>query len=159
MDVRERNVEIKCPTQDCGAVKTIQIPDYLFEKKQVGLLKIQIHQGVCCDHQFIIFLDRKGEVKGYEHIDVQIDLSELSGQTVGQKLYIRDLLKMYSDFAVSNMLHAITLNYPILILRAAGEKNRANNINKLFNDYLPENYKNYGIVISIERKGISKSQD
>ncbi len=39
MTNNERSIEIKCPTQDCGESKVIQIPNYLFEKKQVGSSK------------------------------------------------------------------------------------------------------------------------
>ncbi len=89
---------------------------------------------------------------------MQIDLSELSKRTVGKKIFIRDLLKIYSDFAVSNILHAIILNYPILILRSNGENNRTNDMNLLFNDFLPKDYQHPGIAMSIEEKDYQKAK-
>jgi hypothetical protein len=157
-NANEKMISVKCPNPNCGKEKSIGVPDYLFEKKQVGLLKIQIHQGVVCEHEFIIFLDRKGSIKGFESIDMAINLSDITGRTIGQRLFLRDLLKIYGLFAVESMIHAIILSCPITLIRKSEEKNRSNDINKLFNEFLPDGFKNPMITNSIEESQLKKAK-
>jgi len=62
-------LEVVCPT--CGKVKNISIPEAVFSQKKFGTVKIQIPiNAVCPEHQFIVFVDTKGIIRGYEKIDV-----------------------------------------------------------------------------------------
>ncbi|MHA2281913.1 MAG: hypothetical protein ACXAC5_13805 [Promethearchaeota archaeon] len=64
-------LEIKCPT--CGEIKNINVPESIFSQKKFGTIKIQVPlNAVCPDHQFIVFVDTKGTVRGYEKIDIHI---------------------------------------------------------------------------------------
>jgi len=157
-EIKEKSVEIKCPVPECNTTKTIKIPEYLFEKKQVGLIKIQIHEGICCQHKFIIFLDRKGGIKGYEQIDMQINLVDLANRTIGQQVFLKDLLKMYGEYSVGSIIHSVIMKYPIILLRHTDEKNRAPEINKLLNDFLPDNFKNPSATLSVEDKEYKKAK-
>jgi hypothetical protein len=149
-------VPVECPLEECRTKKDIQIPAYLFDNKRVGLIKVQVHHGVCCEHQFVVFLDKKGIVKGYEKIDVEIDLSQIQGRTLGPKVFLKDLLQQYKDVAAANMLHAIITNYPVIILTRGIDVSKA--MNKLFNDFLPEKYQIPFIVTSIPEIDFKKAQ-
>ncbi len=64
-----RELKITCPT--CEAVKNVNIPKKLFTQKKDGCIKIQIPPGIVCpEHQFIVFLDQNGSIRGYEKIDL-----------------------------------------------------------------------------------------
>ncbi len=152
----EKKVMVKCPNEGCGKSKEISIPNYLLQNKKYGTLKIQLHAGVCCEHEFIAFIDRKGIVRGYESINTTIDLAEFSNRTTGEKIYLRDLIKMMGDYAISFLLHAVIIDVPIVILRAESEKNRSSGFNTLLNSYLPDEYQNPMMITSIFESGFKK---
>lgn len=154
--IAQRSIEVKCPV--CMVQKTINLPMYLFEKKQVGLLKVQIHKGICCEHPFVVFMDRKGAIKGYEQVDLQIDLTDFAQRKMGNKIYLRDLLKLYADYAVANMLHAILTKYNIIILYTSQGKNLGAEVNNLLNEYLPDGFKVPIIVKYIEENELKKTK-
>ena len=60
-----KQIEVKCP--DCEAQRSINIPVAVFSQKKFGTIKVQVPPGaVCEEHQFIVFVDTKGVVRGYE---------------------------------------------------------------------------------------------
>ena len=62
-------LEVVCPT--CEKVKNVKIPEAVFSQKKFGTIKIQIPiNAVCPEHQFIVFVDTKGIIRGYEKIDI-----------------------------------------------------------------------------------------
>ncbi|MBY9006112.1 MAG: hypothetical protein KGD63_05090 [Candidatus Lokiarchaeota archaeon] len=64
-----RELFVSCPT--CGIKKPIMIPKEVFTKKECGSIKIHVPSGiVCSDHQFVVFIDQSGLVRGYEKIDL-----------------------------------------------------------------------------------------
>ncbi|MBN1217062.1 MAG: hypothetical protein JXA99_16700 [Candidatus Lokiarchaeota archaeon] len=64
-----REFNISCPT--CGIDKIVKIPTEIFSKKESGCVKIHVPAGiVCSDHQFVVFIDQKGIIRGYEKIDL-----------------------------------------------------------------------------------------
>ena len=147
-----KTIQVACPVPECGCTKEVSVPKYLMEKKIVGTLKIQIHRGVCCPHEFIVFIDRKGVIRGYENIDMSIDLAEYAGRTIGAKIYLRDLLNKFREYAIGSILHGIILKVPIVILRRSDEKSRSTEINTLLNEFLPEKQRIPMIVSTIEEK-------
>ncbi len=88
-DNGEKEIQVQCPL--CQKDQNIKVPNYIFDNKKVGNIKIQIYKGICCEHQFIAFLNKKGEIKGYETIDMNIDLSEVEASRSKDKIYIRDM--------------------------------------------------------------------
>jgi hypothetical protein len=149
-------VAIQCPNPECKTNKTIQVPSYLFENKKVGLVKIQIHKGVCCDHQFVVFLDKKGGVKGYENIDFQLDLSQFANRTIGTQFFLKDLLNQYQQTAVMNILHALIMKYPISAL--VGEKDNTKAMNSLLISFLPDEWKKPFVVNGISERDFKKAK-
>jgi hypothetical protein len=150
------SVNIECPNPECKTQKTVKVPSYLFDNKKVGLIKIQIHKGVCCDHQFVVFLDKKGAVRGYENIDIQIDLTAFANRSVGAQIFLKDILNQYKQFAVANMLHALIIGSPIKVL--VRNEDNSKGMNTLFNSYLPDNKKQPFIIQSIPEKDFKKAK-
>ena len=142
----EKEIQIQCPV--CKKNKIIKVPKYIFDNKKVGNIKIQIYKGICCEHQFILFLNKKGEIRGYENIDMNIDLSEVEKSKSKDKIYLRDLLKTYGDFAVSCVVHSLLLNIPIIILRTKYEGSNASQFTSLFNKILPESSDKKMVLVS-----------
>jgi len=132
----EKEILVQCPV--CKNEKKIKVPDYIFKNKKVGNIKIQIYKGICCEHQFILFLNKKGEIKGYEKIDMKIDLSEVEESKSKEKIHLRDMLKTYGDYAVSTIIHSLLLDIPIIILRTKYEGSHASDFTSLFNKILPK---------------------
>ena len=66
-----KTLEITCPV--CGQIKNINIPESVFSQKKFGIIKIQVPlNAVCSEHQFIVFVDPKGSVRGYEKIEERL---------------------------------------------------------------------------------------
>ncbi len=139
-------IEVECPT--CQKKKKIGVPKYLFTNKKMGTLKVQIHTGICCEHGFIAFVAKNGKIRGYESIDMAINLSKIEASVSQEKLFIRDLLKKYGDYALTSCLHSVLLNIHICFLRKKTDRSRTAEISKLFNEVLPESHKQNLIQIS-----------
>ena len=93
-------------------------------------------------------MNKKGEIKGYETIDMNIDLSVVEASRSKDKIYIRDMLKTYGDYAVSCVIHSLLLNIPIIILRTKYEGSRASEFTSLFNKLLPDSPNKKILLIS-----------
>ena len=132
----EKEIQVQCPV--CQKNKMIKVPNYIFDNKKVGNIKIQIYKGICCEHQFILFLNKKSEIMGYEVIDMNIDLSAVEESRSKDKIYLRDMLKTYGDYAVSCVIHSLLLDFPIIILRTKYEGSRASDFTYFLNKILPD---------------------
>ncbi|MHA1674526.1 MAG: hypothetical protein ACTSYI_12980 [Promethearchaeota archaeon] len=134
-----KHVNIVCPS--CNLDKDINVPQELFETKKLGLIKVQVEKGICCDHQFIAFFTQNGSNAGYEKLDFAINL-EKTAATV-EKVHFRDLLKLYGDYAVQNVLHSVIIDMPITLLHTKYEpKNLAPLYNRFFAQFFPQKYQN-----------------
>ncbi|RLI61690.1 MAG: hypothetical protein DRO88_12720 [Promethearchaeia archaeon] len=134
-----REVHIQCPI--CNVEKHIQLPLSLFETKKMGLVKVQIEEGICCEHRFIAFFTRSGKNAGYEKLDLAINIGETEKSEI--KVSLRELLKQYGDYCVQNVLHAVIIDMPITILHTKYEhKNLAPIYNRFFANFFPKKYQN-----------------
>ena len=132
-------VQIECPT--CHFKKDISVPQELFDRKKIGLVKVQIDEGICCDHQFIAFFTKSGANAGYEKLDIALNLETTT--IPEEQVYFRDLLKLYGDYAVQNLLHSVIINMPITLLHTKYEpKNIAPLYTRFFAQFLPKKYQN-----------------
>ncbi|MHA1612589.1 MAG: hypothetical protein ACTSYU_11095 [Promethearchaeota archaeon] len=139
-------IRVECPT--CQSSKNIAVPKYLFTNKKMGTLKVQIHTGICCEHGFIAFVAKNGKIRGYESIDMAINISKIEESAIQGKLFMRDLLKKYGDYALTSCLHSVLLNIPICFLRKKTERSKTAEISKLFNEILPEGHKSTLVQVS-----------
>ena len=110
-------LEITCPT--CGKVKNINIPESIFLQKKFGTIKIQVPMNaVCPEHQFIVFVDTKGVVRGYEKIDIQmVIVSPEEGEQIEGSLNLRKLIQIFGFYGIFSLIHAKIFNYPTYIIK------------------------------------------
>lgn len=146
MENETREVSLTCPI--CKKKNTIQVPEKVFEQKQFGSIKIQVPPGaVCPDHQFIVFLDPKGLVRGYERIDILMgDKStkaiEEAEEGIERKLSINILVNKLGLYGVFSILHAKLFGYPSYIIREGVTEEFTKKINTFFNELTKNEYSN-----------------
>lgn len=148
-----KQLEVICPI--CGIVKLISVPEKIFSQKEFGTIKIQVPIGaVCPDHQFIVFADTKGTVRGYEKIDLHMTMP--IEKTVKEKagiLTLRVLINTFGIYGVFCLMHAKVFDYPVYILLDKDselyslDKDLLNNVG---NSLLPESYRGGEKITFIE---------
>ncbi|MFX1399603.1 MAG: hypothetical protein ACFFAS_21475 [Promethearchaeota archaeon] len=141
MSDRYKNIDIKCPV--CKTSKNLDLPRALFTQKEVGTIKIQIPPGaVCSDHQFIIFLDPEGKVRGYERIDLEMLESTIeSKREVEGKITLKKMTQILGTYGIFSLIHAKVFNYPAFIVVNENFEYNAALINSIGNELLPERYR------------------
>ena len=133
MSENYKQVGVKCPI--CASEKLIQLPHNLFEQKKFGNIKIQVPEHLVCEHPFILFLDNKGIVRGYERIDVLFDFGKVEKDLKEQKskeFSLRDILIHLGDFVLYHLLHGYVFNYPTYLLSQEIDMEFIGAIEKLF---------------------------
>ena len=110
-----KNIPVRCPI--CGNEKEINVPESVFAQKKFGTIKINVPAGsVCGDHQFLVFVDTKGIIRGYEKIDMHLKTTE----DELEKLSFKKLLRIYDRETILASFHAKLFNYPCFIV--SGDK-------------------------------------
>jgi len=141
MQTNYRQINVTCPI--CGTEKDLNIPETVFSQKKFGTIKIQVPQmAVCPDHQFIVFVDSKGAIRGYEKIDLQMAIP--SEETELEKrgiLTLRKLIQMYGLYGLFSLIHAKIFNYPVYIMINNESENITSLLNKIGDSILPYQYK------------------
>ena len=136
-----RVLEIVCPT--CGNIKNVNVPEFLFSQKKFGTVKIQIPiNAVCSEHQFIVFVDTKGVIRGYEPIDVYMSIlsPELEREAL-RKINLRNLIHIFGIYGIFNLIHAKVFNYPVYIIKNKSFGYNEDLLNSIGDNLLPERYK------------------
>ena len=129
-----RNIEVICPV--CQKAKEIKIPNQIFDQKKFGTVKIQVPQGgVCSEHQFIVFIDTKGIIRGYEKIDLLLKNLEIQ-----KRFSLHRLVKSFGLYGLFSLIHAKIFNYETLIIYDSSIDIETEAINQLIDNLLPENY-------------------
>jgi len=149
-------VSIKCPVPDCGKSSEINIPKYVFQKN-TSIIKIQIFEGLCCDqHSFLLFLNKKGNVMGYELIDHEIRIEKSVSKE--NQFGISDLLSMIKSAATTYVLHAIIFEYPILFVHEENlDTKKKQAIIRLLTECAPQNRKKNIRVMFFNKEEYIKS--
>lgn len=141
MENETRDISLTCPI--CQKKNTIAIPEKVLTQKKFGSIKIQIPPGaVCPDHQFIVFLDPKGLVRGYEKIDVFMgDKETKRKEKRGEiKISLNNLVKEFGLYGVFSLLHAKLFNYRVYIVRTNISKYDTQQLNDFLNDISKNDY-------------------
>jgi hypothetical protein len=149
-------LQVECPI--CGRVKNINIPERVFTQKKFGTIKIQIPtNAVCPDHQFIVFVDTKGKIQGYEKIDIIMGKisPELERETTG-RINLRNLIQLFGVYGVFSLLHAKIFNYPSYIIRDDKFEYSEDLLNSVGDNILPELYRGSKTIHIIEDPDINK---
>ena len=151
METNYRQIRVTCPI--CQTEKELNIPEAVFSQKKFGTIKIQVPQNaVCPDHQFIVFVDTKGNIRGYEKIDLQMAIpteeTELEKKGV---LTLRKLLQMYGSYGLFSLIHAKIFNYPVYIMINNESEDISDVLNTIGDSILPDQYKgNVGVDFILE---------
>jgi len=141
MENETKKIPLTCPI--CKKKNTINVPESVLSQKKFGSIKIQIPPGaVCPDHQFIVFLDPKGLVRGYEKIDVFMGDGQVSHEEKDIKatISLNHLVKEFGIYGVFSLLHSKLFNYHSYILRGDTSKYNPQNLNDFFNDVSKNDY-------------------
>lgn len=148
-----KEIAVTCPV--CETIKNIKIPETIFAQKKFGTIKIQVPQGgVCKEHQFIVFVDTKGLVRGYEKIDLLMKPQEK--ETDPNRLTLRSFIQKFGLYGVFSLIHAKVFNYPAYILRNKDSIERTDLINNIANTILPENYRETSSITFLDETDYNK---
>jgi len=155
MSEQYQEIDVKCPI--CSIEKIIKLPQNLFHQKKFGNLKVQVPKGlVCDDHPFILFLNNKAKVQGYEKIDFQyevpIEEEMKSIDEIKKELSLNDIIKKWGTYILYNILHGYIFSYPIFILKRDDTPDLTDSLNELLSKFKPLNLKNAIPVFPIEFK-------
>lgn len=143
-----KEIEVSCPI--CQIVRNIKIPETIFSQKKFGTIKIQIPQGgVCKEHQFIVFLDTKGIVRGYEKIDLSMKIPVKEEES--RRLTLNNFVHMFGTYGLLSLMHAKIFNYPAYIIREKNEETNIELINKIAERLLPEPYRGSSNINLLEK--------
>lgn len=151
-----KQIEVTCP--NCGEIKVIRIPEAIFIQKKFGTIKIQIPiNAVCPRHQFIVFVDTKGIIRGYEKIDVQIvSLSHETESEVTRSINLRNLIRIFGVYGIFSLIHAKIFNYPSYILKEDAFEYSEDLLNAIGDNILPETYRGNKTIFLLEESDITK---
>lgn len=151
-----KQIEVTCP--NCGEIKVIRIPEAIFIQKKFGTIKIQIPiNAVCPRHQFIVFVDIKGIIRGYEKIDVQIvSLSHETESEVTRSINLRSLIRIFGVYGIFSLIHAKIFNYPSYILKEDAFEYSEDLLNAIGDNILPETYRGNKTIFLLEESDITK---
>ncbi|MFX0070180.1 MAG: hypothetical protein ACFFAO_03730 [Candidatus Hermodarchaeota archaeon] len=141
-----KQLKVTCPI--CGIEKEINIPETVFGQKKFGTIKIQVPiNAVCSEHQFIVFVDTKGAIRGYEKIDLQMALptEETEMEKMGI-LTLRKLIQIFGLYGVFCLIHAKIFNYPAYIIVIDASDDKSELMNVIGDNLLPEDYRGKGKV-------------
>lgn len=135
----EMEIEVKCPFDECKSQKMIKVPSYIFDNKQFGTAKIQINKGIVCDnHQFVIFVDKKGKIRSYEKIDMQIGIVRKPKEILKDTTSFEEFINVIGEFATVNLIHALLLDVPVIIFVKTLNDKVQGNLNAMCKELFPE---------------------
>ncbi len=149
-------IEAICPI--CGLSKSLNVPEMIFAQKKFGTIKIQVPIGaVCPEHQFIIFVDSKGIIRGYEKIDIQMGMpaAETELEKAGV-LTLRKLIQLFGLYGIFSMIHSKVFNYPVYIIVDENFEYSEKVLHAIAEMLLPERYKGDKIVHILEETNYGK---
>lgn len=149
-------LEVICPI--CGETKNINIPAGIFSQKKFGTIKIQVPiNAVCPKHQFIVFVDTKGVVRGYEKIDIQMGV--ITPETDGEDektLNLRSLIQIFGIYGIFSLIHAKIFNYPTYIIKEKGFEYNEEILNSVGDMILPESLRESKTIHLLDNQALNK---
>ena len=149
-------LEVACPT--CGEMKNINVPVAIFSQKKFGTVKIQVPMNaVCSEHQFIVFVDTKGVVRGYEKIDIHMAAitPEAARETEGG-LNLRNLIQIFGLYGIFSLIHAKVFNYPAYIIKDEKLDITEEILNNIGDMILPESFSGSKSIYILDDPDLSK---
>ncbi len=133
----------------------MEIPEYIFQQKRMGIIKVQARAGAVCPHEFIAFIDQNGVPRGYEKIDYQMQFTTRSVEEhkTKDKLFLVDLLETLGNVATIRLFHAFLFNFKIFIVITPTDNPQfVDKLNDLFLSFFPIEMHASRLTESIDRK-------
>jgi hypothetical protein len=142
----------------CGKVKNINIPEAIFSQKRFGTIKIQITINAACpEHQFIVFVDTKGIIWGYETIDILMGtVVPEAKRDVSRRINLRNLIQVFGIYEIFSLIHARIFNYPSYIIKDDNFEYSEDLLNSVGDYILPEMYRGSKTIHILEEPDINK---
>ncbi len=126
-------VQIQCPV--CKAQTEVSIPNEIIRLKKMGTTQIKISKGICCEHNFIIFVDKKMKIMGTESADIILGQTETKEKV--EEIHLSDIVSYYGKEIVSHFLKAFLLDIPIVFIDRKDFSVNIDSLNLLFGSILP----------------------
>ncbi len=153
----EKVIGIQCPI--CKKDQTIKVPQSVFDGKSTGTIKIQIHKGIVCEHEFLAFFNGEGKNRGYETFDTAIDLTNYKDSKI--EIFLKDILKKFGDHTLNLMIHAILIDSSIIVLHdkyVPDDNVSTKRLNIFLNKCLPPKYQKPLLFTSMLDRDYYKTQ-
>lgn len=149
-------LEVACPV--CGETKNINIPVSILSQKKFGTIKIQVPvNAVCLEHQFIVFVDTKGIVRGYEKIDIQMTIiTPETDKEVERRLNLRSLIQIFGIYGIFSLIHAKIFNYPSYIIKNKNFEYSEEVLNNVGDMILPESLSGRKTIYLLDGPSLNK---
>ncbi|MFX1344513.1 MAG: hypothetical protein ACFFAI_05365 [Promethearchaeota archaeon] len=149
-------LEVSCPI--CGETKNINIPATIFSQKKFGTVKIQVPvNAVCSKHQFIVFVDTKGVVRGYEKIDLQMAITTPEpDKEVQRRINLRNLIQIFGIYGIFSLIHAKVFNYTSYIIKNRNFEYDEEILNTVGDMILPENLRGNQTIYLLNGPSLNK---
>lgn len=149
-------LEVACPT--CGETKNINIPVAVLSQKKFGTIKIQVPvNAVCPEHQFIVFVDTKGIVRGYEKIDIHMAIiAPETDKEEERRLNLRSLIQIFGIYGIFSLIHAKIFNYPSYIIKNKNFEYSEELLNSVGDMILPESFTGSKTINLLDGRSLNK---
>lgn len=149
-----REIQVTCPI--CSTVKNVEIPEKLFLQNRFKIIKVQIPRGgVCREHNFIVFVDDKGIIRGYDQIDLLLK-STVQKEEVKKRFSLHHFISMFGLYGMLCLIHAKIFNYPAYIIKDKHSEDFSGIINKIGESLLPETYRGGFNIHFLEESNYNK---
>lgn len=100
-------IQIYCPK--CSATGSINVEDSKLKKIESGVLAVEIPKDLVCEHFFIAYIDKQGDVRNYCVADFEINV----GEEVKASTHIDDTLEKLDVFLIKINIYPSILTYII----------------------------------------------
>ena len=67
-------LRISCPI--CKTPGLVDFPAEVLQENQSGLITINVSSQLICDHAFQVFVDRNGTIRGYQQVDLNLEIKK-----------------------------------------------------------------------------------
>lgn len=166
MDGNFKLLELACPK--CGIEKTVRIPIELFDGKGFSIIKIQVPIGGVCDsHNFMVLLNKKGVILGYETFDMMVskptepekfeaekEKIEAYDEIELEKSPLQNYIDKYGFNCIAGFLHSKLFDYPAYLICRDDIIVEIDDMNANFNYVVPNEYRDSHVmeVIKYDRE-------
>ncbi len=156
-----KEVHVKCPI--CDYENSINIPEEILSQKKFGIFKIEVPAGAACrSHRFIVFVDTKGIVRGYERIDVLMEHEQNIEANSKNRINLpslADTIKLIGLEPLSHLMHARIFNYKRVILQDDTSSEIAAALQIMGRIIMPREYRDFDTdVLNLKRSEYDKEK-